>query len=413
MFFCLGSGALNDSDDIGYVSSGIVFAKTGVISIWTSNPTAMIMPGMPVLTGLFSRIFGEGNLYIDAVRCCWICFGCVTIYLFYRCCRFFAGKWASLLSSCCFLLLNWAWSDNTFLTEPPYLMFYMLNFLFMLKMGENRENERKGCIIGYALSFMGALMFRANILTMPFFAAFYLFVIKKRKLRDFIPHFACLAAALLMFVIPWSVRNYRLFNEFIPLTGGSANPLLLGTYQGKSAPSDEELDYDTNVTAVLRERYPEYFNEDGTIRDGVYPEIVSAHSDKIKAEYRFREWLRCDPAGLIHSYLVSKPACMLNWVWCWLPNMTIYYSLAAFSIANLAFCAFTLLVCFIRKKNRAELAFLTFMYVFNIYTFAFSFASERYAAMSVPLRYFIAAFGIDLILAFIGGKRRRVPSPQA
>ena len=61
-----------------------------------------------------------------------------------------------------------------------------------------------------------------------------------------------LVCALLVFVIPWSVRNYRIFHQFIPITNGAANPTLLGTYQGATAPADDELDYETNVYAVIR-----------------------------------------------------------------------------------------------------------------------------------------------------------------
>lgn len=408
MFFYLGSGATNGSDDVAYIQSGIEFARTGTITIWSSYPTATIMPGMPVIAGLFSRIFGEGNLYIDSVRICWILFGCGTVYIFYKCCCFFTRKWVALFGSCGFLLLNWAWSDNTFLTEPPYLFFYMLNFYFMLAMGEERSGViNKKNAFGYALSFFAALMFRANILVMPVVCAVYLFAVKKKKLSAYLFHLAVLAVTMLIFIVPWSVRNYKLFGEFIPITGGSANPLLVGTYQGRKAPKDEELDYETNVYAVIREKYPEYFNADGTLRDGVIPETVNGKIEKLKAMYRLKEWYKRDKADLIWSYLASKPASMLNWVWWWIPNMSVYAVLRAFSIANLAVCVLTISASLITGKKRGIVLFLSILYLFNIYTFAFSFASERYAAMSVPLRYFIAAIGIDFLAELISGRKRR------
>lgn len=48
--------------------------------------------------------------------------------------------------------------------------------------------------------------------------------------------------ALLAFMLPWSVRNYKQFRAFIPTTYGIGNPLLLGTYQGEGYPTDEEVD---------------------------------------------------------------------------------------------------------------------------------------------------------------------------
>ncbi|MDO4982361.1 MAG: glycosyltransferase family 39 protein [Eubacteriales bacterium] len=404
MFFWLGSGALNDSDDVGYVQCGIEFARSGTISMWSAYPTALIMPAMPVVTGIFSMIFGEGNAYIDAVRICWIILGCITVYFFYASSCFFVRKWLAVLASCAFLLPNWAWSDNAFLTEPPYLLFWMINFYYSLLISEDETADKKH-ILCYVLSFMAALMFRANILTMPLFTAVYLFIIKKRKLRTYLPHLIALISALLIFIVPWSVRNYRLFDEFIPLTSGSANPLLLGTYQGSTAPSDDTLDYETNVYSVIREEYAEYFGENGLLKDPIRGAEIANANDKLKAQYRLREWFKRDPKGLIWSYLFSKPACMLNWVWCWLPIPALYYTLHYISMFNLILCVLAVVLSLVLRKKRPEVLFLSVMYLFNIYTFAFSFASERYAAMSVPIRYIIAVIGIEIVCQLAAEKK--------
>lgn len=404
MFFWLGSGALNDSDDVGYVQSGIEFARTGTISMWSSYPTALIMPAMPVVTGIFSMIFGEGNMYVDAVRICWIIFGCITVYFFYRSCCFFVRKWLAVLAACSFLLPNWAWSDNAFLTEAPYLMFWMMNFYSTLLLGEDEAADRRHIAL-YVLSFMAALMFRANILTMPLFTAAYLFIIKKKSPRIYLPHLAALIAALLLFVIPWSIRNYALFGEFIPLTSGSSNPVLLGTYQGKSAPPDESLDYETNVYSHIREQYADKLDENDSAKDPIYAARITASLEKLKAQYRLREWFRRDPKGLIWSYLASKPACMLNWVWCWLPIPTLYYTLHYISMFNLVLCVLAVVLSLVSRRKRPETLFLSCMYLFNIYTFAFSFASERYAAMSVPIRYIIAVIGIEIVCQLAAEKQ--------
>ncbi len=406
MFFFLGSGATNDSDDVAYIKSGIEFAKTGTITIWSTYPTATIMPGMPFVTGLFSKIFGEGEAYINSVRICWILMGCGTILFFYKCCCFFTKKWIAVIASASFLMLNWAWSDNTFLTEPPYLFFYMINFHYMLKMGEETSANRANAF-GYALSFFAALMFRANILVMPVVCAVYLFAVKKKKASDYLYHLAILAITLVLFIVPWSVRNYKLFGEFIPITSGTANPMLLGTYQGSNAPKDDELDYEKNVYAVIREKYPEYYNADGTIKDDVIPEVVSTKIDKLKAEYRLKEWFKRDKFNLIWSYLVSKPVSVLNWVWFWIPSKTIYITLRTLSEINLAVCVLTIFVSVKTRKKAKQVIFLSILYLFNIYTLAFSFASERYAAMSVPLRYFIAAIGIEFLAEILAKRKEK------
>lgn len=93
---------------------------------------------------------------------------------------------------------------------------------------------------------MLALMLKANIGIYPLFAAIYLLVVKY-DFKVLLKQGLILACALLCFMIPWSIRNYIQFQAFIPLTYGSGNPKLLGTYQGEGYPADETLDYETNV----------------------------------------------------------------------------------------------------------------------------------------------------------------------
>lgn len=397
MFFIIGSGVLSNSDDVAYVQSGIVFANTGVISVWSDYPTAKIMPGMPVLCGLFSFIFGEGIAYINAMRFFMIVLGCCSIYVFYLACCEIMPKWYAVFASVSFLLPNWAWSDNNILTEPPYLLFYLTTVLYTFRIGNESTPSRRS-VLGYTAGFMLALMFRANILTMPFFSAVYLILFKKRPIKSLVRPTLILISCLLLFIVPWSLRNYKVFDEFIPITNGAANPTLLGTYQGKTAPSDEELDYETNVYSVIREEYAEYYNENGYIKDLAYAEYINDKTDRLKAEYRLQEWFKRDAKGLIWSYLVSKPACMLNWVWEWLPNPTLYNTLHYISCINFIMCILTLVLSFSLKKQRKAVVFLSFIYWINIYIFAFSFASERYSAMLMPFRYMLCAIGLQLAI---------------
>ena len=406
MFFHIGAGVVGDSDDVAYIRSGIVFANTGVLSVWSDYPTAKIMPGMPVLCGIFSLIFGEGEAYINALRCCMIAFGCASVYVFYKCCCVVLPKWYGIFAAASFLLPNWAWSDNNILTEAPYLLFYLLTFYYTLRLGETDEPRRRD-VAGYVLSFMLALMFRPNILTMPLFTAVYLLLFKKRRARTLVRPAFVLVCALFVFVIPWSVRNYRIFHQFIPITNGAANPTLLGTYQGATAPPDDELDYETNVYAVIREKYSEYYDENGVLTDLSAGEILSEATDKLKTEYRLREWWKRDPKGLLWAYLASKPVCMLNWVWCWLPNPPLYYTLHYISCVNFACCVLSFILAFIAKRKRGITLFLALIYWVNLYVFAFSFASERYSAMLMPFRYMLCAVGLYAAVELIRERRAK------
>lgn len=404
MFFYIGSGELHNSDDVAYVQSGIVFAQTGVISVWNPMPTAKIMPAMPVVTGLLSMLFGEGEAYINSIRILWIALGCITPLLMYKSCCVFLPRPYAFFAAAAFLLPNWAWSDNSVLTETPYLLLYMMCFYGVLLMGEDKMDGRTLAL--FVLGFMGALMFRPNILIFLPFAAAYLLLVKRKRPGELIKPALCLAAAMLIFVVPWSIRNYRIFGEFIPITSGSANPTLLGTYQGESAPADESLDYESNVYSVVRGEFPEWFDENGALKEGEGQEAVVERMERLKTSYRLKVWFERDPLGLLWTYLASKPACMLNWVWIWLPAPGLYNALRLISQINLVLCAVTAAYSLFTKKLRPLVLWLGITYVLNIYLIALSFASERYAAMFMPLRYMIAAIGLYLAVDFVKSRRK-------
>ncbi|MGI5976233.1 MAG: ArnT family glycosyltransferase [Candidatus Limivicinus sp.] len=410
MFFYLGSGATCDSDDVAYIESGIVFAKTGVVSVWTPYPTAKIMPGMPVVCGILSLIFGQGNAYIDSIRILWIILGSCTPYVLYKCCSVFLPKWYGVIAACWFLLPNWAWSDNAVLTEAPYLLFSMLAFYFMLKMGEEKCGSKK-TVWAYVLSVMAGFMFRATMLIIIPFTLLYLLAFKKISFQNLKKPCLLMLAALLVFIIPWTVRNYIQFGEFIPVTDGATNPTLKGTYQGETAPADESLDYESNVLHVLMDEYPEYFNADGTLRDIADGEKMTEKYEALQTRYRLREWFRRDPLGLLKAYFISKPACVLDWVWIWLPLPKLYYSLRDLARVNLIVCFLGFILAFVFKKKRKITLFLSLYYWINIYILALSFISERYAAMYMPVRYMMFSITLYLIVDFIKGRRAKKQRP--
>ena len=67
VLYQLGAEYSLESDDLSYVNSGIAFANSGAITMH-GVLSAQIMPGMPVLIGVFVLIFGEGHLLWIALK---------------------------------------------------------------------------------------------------------------------------------------------------------------------------------------------------------------------------------------------------------------------------------------------------------------------------------------------------------
>lgn len=381
------------SDDLSYVLSGIEFKNTGVITMHGAI-SAQIMPGMPVFIGILSLIFGEGALLWFVLKIVWITMGCISAFLAYKCVNLFAPKWCGIIAALLFFRVDYIWMDNLILTETPFMLCFLGMVYSTLMMG---KTQGKKYFYMCLLMYMSGLMLKANIGIYPVFAFVYLLLVKydfKLLLKQGI----IIGVALLMFIIPWSIRNYKIYDAFIPLTYGAGNPALLGTYQGVGYPSDESLDYSTNVDDVAKERFFKYYEEDGSIKDAHIEKYVSLETDGIKAKYRLSEWKKNDPVSVIKSYLIIKPIEMMNSVFYWdevfsIDKMTVMI-LNSVEWVVLLLSIFT---AFILKQRRAEMFFLSLLYLGNILVYAMTFSFDRYAATLTPLRFICVGIGVGLI----------------
>ena len=422
-FVQLGADYLSYSDDEAYVKAGLYFAETGVISMWGPFPSAMIMPAMPVIIGFFSLVFGEGTALLVSVKLLWILMGVLTAYYVYKSVTIFCPEWAGLYAAAHFLIPNLAWMNHVLLTETPYMFFLSVTVYETLQMGECFEKRN---MLAYLFAFMAGLLFRANMLMMPVFTGLYL-LCRHVKLRQMLKPAAILGCALLVFVVPWTIRNYFQFHAFIPITYGGGNPLLLGTYQGEGYPEDAELDYESNVDRIMHEQYAAYYKEEsslwetdpiteyyvehfdpyGEVRELKHAQFLSLKADGIKAKYRMREWFQNDPVGFLKSYLLIKPRWLLNWSWAWEEVFHVpYIALHRLSQLNAVFCVFTVLFSLVKKQDRGPVLFLCLAYIASVYIYATAFVSDRYASTLMVFRYILTGFGLMYFLKVFVSTRR-------
>jgi len=387
----LGTAYTLNSDDAGYVASGISFANSGRITMH-GDISAQITPGMPVFIGILSLVFGEGALLWTVLKLCWIIMGVVSAYFVYRSMTLFAPNWCGLICSLVFFAMpNVVWMDNLILTETPYAMLLTILIYATLALGKKKESKY---FIILVVSYMLALMFRATIAAYPIYAAVYLLLMKydtKKLLRNM----AVIGIALLCFIIPWSIRNYVIYDAFIPLTYGSGNAMLAGTYQGVGYPEDSELDYETNVYSAAREKFEKYYDENGEI-DPKFERYVTIETEGMKANYRIKEWFRKDPINMFLSYFCYKPMNMVITPFYWRELIVSRGILVLFRIviffANILFLCLSM----IRRRSLRTTVFLAMLYVCNILMFSMSFSFDRYGETLMPIQYILFGIGLSL-----------------
>ena len=416
VFIQLGPEYNSGSDDINYVQSGILFSKTGMISYGGPFPSALIMPGMTVTVGLFCLAFGEGAGLWVSLRIFWSLLGVATAGVAYKTAKLLTNSWGGWGAAIWFALPNMAWMNHVILTETPYLLFSSLCLLYTFLMARDFDRKWFFC---YAVSFFLALMFRANAVILPLFTGLYLIWKRKFQFRRAVSF----ALVMLLFFIPWTIRNYRQFHAFVPLTYGSGQPMLQGTYQGEGWPEDSTLDYETNVHQVMLREYAEYYREypsqetdrdpylvqydpEGEVKEDQNVQYLSMQKDGVKAKYRLAEWRKTNLKSLLKSYLYIKPRWMLNWAWAWEEVFHVPYKvLHRISQMNLLFCIFSLILSIALRKH-SGIPFLSFVYFVQVYIYSLSFVTDRYASSLLVIRYIWAGAGVGILLECMFNRKK-------
>lgn len=389
------------SDDLHYVYSGIEFAKTGHI-IMHDVLSAQIMPGLTFVIAFLSLIFGTGIKLWIALKILYMLMGLMTIVIVYKTLRLYTNKYIATIPCIFFLAADFVWMDNLILTETPFILLFSLLVYFTLRLSINHSKKDYILII---VCYILALFIRPNIGIYPLFLFIFL-LLKKYDLRLLIKQCLVAGIVLLLALTPWTIRNYKVFGKFIPLTYGMGNPLLLGTYQGFNYPADDEVEYQKEVY----EKAPEelrYYLENQDEKDYM-TKYYSLEYDGLIAKYRMRKWWKNDKKAMLRSYLLYKPRILIDTAFYWKEILGIKIStLYIIRKVELILTAISILVIFINKKRIKEMLFLGMVYMSQIILYAYTFAFDRYGITLFFIRYLIIGIGIDVIYKMIKNRSKK------
>jgi len=199
-------------------------------------------PGYPFFLAAVMEVFGAkpwvptlGNILINILT---------GIVVFSMATQFAGDKAASLA-----LLLLALWPSNTAMVglaaTEPLSVFLVVAGLWAFAMSTSRNRSRYAVLAGVVTG-LSALV-RSQLLILP--AVWVLFVAMDRVKRWVsIKHTALAIMAMLLTIMPWAVRNYRVLRAFVPVStnGGDVfyranNPLATG---GWISQGERRLDVD-------------------------------------------------------------------------------------------------------------------------------------------------------------------------
>lgn len=376
-----------NSDDAGYVNSAVRLLENGMLTYHFEDiPTVHLMPGEPFMLAAIFAIFGttKGLWVAKLVH---ILIGCATIYVAMLLSKRWVGEKGSWLVGLIGAIFPpFIQVDNLTLTEGPFVLAMLLLIYCSIRLSEKQNMLWFSFVL---ITYFIALYFRVNIGLYPLVLFLYLWY-KKYPKQLFLKQIMISVVALLVVMGPWWIRNYMVFDKFIPLTAGSGDPLLLGTFQG--------------------EGYPEgSYSESIQITDGRVPkEDIPARMEerKVEALERMAQWWEDDPVSMLKSYLWLKPKDYLNGIFYWKPVLGFEPEdvLQWYQLMLAVGAAGWLGLGFIRK-HRAEVLLIVSFVLMNVAMNSYYFAYPRY---NYPLIFiWIIGFVYMIQMAVHGIQRQR------
>ena len=277
-------------------------------------------------------------------------------------------------------------------------------------MGYEPDNLRHTLFFSVFLAL--GIFFRASTLFLfPCMLAWHI-VCKKATPRILLRNTAVVCSVLFVCLLPWAVRNARVFHAFIPLTYSAGDPVYEGSFIGEGIPSEEEilsLEDDFDPEAYVVQTHPDLFDAQGNPVDDVAEQYAHHLYLAAAGKQRLRQWFRLHPLLFLKSYLYIKPKALLNDVWYWDQVFGISLNAAVrLRQVNLALCLLAGLLSVLRRKLLRPVWYLGVTYVVNLYIVASSLPLDRYGQAIMPYRLVLGAIGLYL-LADTLRKGKRAP----
>lgn len=208
-----------DAKEYYEIAQNLVAGKG--FSIDGIEPTARRSPGYPIFLASIIAVFGSNPqaLYLTQAL-----INVLTIYLIYLALKYSKVKSSLRLLIAVLLSLSTSFVYVNVLYAEILTMFVVSQVLLLtLHPGISSRPFQKSLLIGILLGFLVHL--RPTFLYLPFFMIFFVIIIKIFKRRFAIRNHLVTAVIALIIVVPWTIRNYVAFRQFIPLVSAGGGEL--------------------------------------------------------------------------------------------------------------------------------------------------------------------------------------------
>ncbi len=182
-------------------------------------PSAYMMPGYPSFLAAMFILFGNRpDLIIFIVQAILSAF---TAILIYKITMNFADKRAAIFAAAIYIFLPEMIYPTVSIGPTSFLHFFLALLLFILSQKPVKE-------LSISNALLIGLIVTALLYLRPAFVVFVGILILYFLLKKYYKQAFVIIIVVTSLLIPWSVRNYMVFNKFIPFTTSTG----LNTYRG-------------------------------------------------------------------------------------------------------------------------------------------------------------------------------------
>lgn len=233
--FELEGNAIHGSE--AYDEYALNLLDTGVYGREAGEPDAAIPPLYSYVLAVVYGIFGRGFIQVGLLH---TLFDVLSIIMLYHIARLLfkqgnlwgapAGEWVGALSGLMFALYPYLVFQNLTLIDTPFWIVVLHAYVLLMVLIREHEGWDRRLWLYIVL---GGLVLGLSILTRPIIPVFAILAaiwfLFRLNLWQTILRLAPVAIIGAAVVIPWVIRNYGIYDDFVPMTTTSGANLWQGT----------------------------------------------------------------------------------------------------------------------------------------------------------------------------------------
>lgn len=176
-------------------------------------PTASINPGYPIFLSIIYLVFGHNILAVQIIQAVMGGGICLLIYLLSV--KAFNEKVGIIAISISVIYPTLIFYSGALISEYLFTFLIALSLFMILKFYE-KPSTATALISGGILGF--AILTRSVLVFYPLFVVVLIVFLKREDVVNTLGKLFIMFFATFIAILPWAIRNYKIFHDFIPLS---------------------------------------------------------------------------------------------------------------------------------------------------------------------------------------------------